>query len=307
MKKIIAILLITLIIIGGFYYLGLNYKDEIYIFHRENILKVKDNIKIEKNKYYKNTDYYYLQNTNDFIAKDQKHLINIFYTIINSGEDKFTFFCDESYKNCKNDVIKIINNKDLLSNINNFVHPYNSFQTINTTYDEYGQIELKINKLYSKEDIKMINEKVNNIIKRKINNKMSKKEKITTIHDYIILNGKYATDEIRKKYPDKSYNKANNILIEGTGLCSAYSDAMAIFLHEFGINNYKIASQSHIWNLVQINNKWLHLDTTWDDPVTSTGIQKLEHIFMLIDNDELKKLKVSQHKYNETIYKEALN
>ena len=136
---------------------------------------------------------------------------------------------------------------------------------------------------------------------------MSNKQKIKTIHDYIINNGRYATDKIRKKHPNKDYNKANDILIEGVGLCSAYSDAMALFLYEFGIDNYKIASDNHIWNLVKINNKWLHLDLTWDDPVTQTGVQKLEDIFMLIDNKELKELKVTQHKYDKNIYKEALN
>lgn len=303
----IIILTITLLIVGGFYYIGTHYQDEIYVFYRENVLKVKDDIKLEKNEYYKDKDYSYVQNTNDFVAKDKKHLLNIFYTVINSGMNKFTFYCDESYKSCTNDVIKLVSNKETLSNVNNFVHPYNSFETINASYDDYGQIDLTINKVYSEEDIKILNDEVDKIIKSKIKKKMSVKKKIEVIHNYIINNGKYATDKIRKKHPDKSYNKAGDILINKVGLCSAYSDAMALFLYEFGVDNYKIASDSHIWNLVNINNKWLHLDLTWDDPVTQTGVQKLETIFMLIDNDELNKLKVSKHKFDKTIYKEALN
>lgn len=307
MKKVIVIILITLMIIGGFFYLGYYHQDEIYVFYRENILKVKENIKLEKNEYYKNKDYSYIQNTNDFVAKDKKHLLNIFYTVINSGTQNFTFYCDDSYKECTNDVTELINNKDTLSNINNFVHPFNSFESINASYDDYGQIDLKINKVYSEQDIIEVNNKIDKVIKSKIKENMTDKEKIKVIHDYIINNGKYATDEIRKKNPNRSYNKANDILIDGIGLCSAYADAMALFLYEFEINNYKIASDNHIWNLVKINNKWLHLDLTWDDPVTSTGIQKLEDIFLLIDDDELKELKVTQHNYDKTIYKEALN
>ena len=302
-----VIILITLMIIGGFFYLGYYHQDEIYVFYRENILKVKENIKLEKNEYYKDKDYSYIQNTNDFIAKDQKHLLNIFYTIINSGTQNFTFYCDDNYKECTNDVIKLVSDKEILSNINNFVHPFNSFESINASYDEYGQIDLKINKVYTEQNIIEVNNKIDSIIKSKIKKGMTNKQKIKTIHDYIINNGKYATDEIRKKYPNRSYNKANDILIDGVGLCSAYSDAMALFLYEFNIDNYKIASNTHIWNLVKINNKWLHLDPTWDDPVTTTGIQKLEDIFFLIDDDELKELKVTQHNYNKTIYKEALN
>ena len=307
LKKVIIILTITLLIVGGFYYIGTHYQDEIYIYYRENVKKVKQDIKLEKNEYYKDKNYSYVQNTNDFVAKDKKHLINIFYTVINSGTNKFTFYCDENYKNCTKDVIELISNKDTLSNVNNFVHPYNSFETINASYDEYGQVDLTINKVYTKEDIQVLNTKVQKIINKKIKKNMSNKKKIETIHDYIINNGRYATDKIRKKHPNKDYNKANDILIEGVGLCSAYSDAMALFLYEFGIDNYKIASDNHIWNLVKINNKWLHLDLTWDDPVTQTGVQKLEDIFMLIDNKELKELKVTQHKYDKNIYKEALN
>ena len=307
LKKVIIILTITLLIVGGFYYIGTHYQDEIYIYYRENVKKVKQDIKLEKNEYYKDKNYSYVQNTNDFVAKDKKHLINIFYTVINSGTNKFTFYCDENYKNCTKDVIELISNKDTLSNVNNFVHPYNSFETINASYDEYGQVDLTINKVYTEEDIQVLNTKVQKIINKKIKKNMSNKQKIKTIHDYIINNGRYATDKIRKKHPNKDYNKANDILIEGVGLCSAYSDAMALFLYEFGIDNYKIASDNHIWNLVKINNKWLHLDLTWDDPVTQTGVQKLEDIFMLIDNKELKELKVTQHKYDKNIYKEALN
>ena len=307
LKKVIIILTITLLIVGGFYYIGTHYQDEIYIYYRENVKKVKQDIKLEKNEYYKDKNYSYVQNTNDFVAKDKKHLINIFYTVINSGTNKFTFYCDENYKNCTKDVIELISSKDTLSNVNNFVHPYNSFETINASYDEYGQVDLTINKVYTREDIQVLNTKVQKIINKKIKKNMSNKKKIETIHDYIINNGRYATDKIRKKHPNKDYNKANDILIEGVGLCSAYSDAMALFLYEFGIDNYKIASNNHIWNLVKINNKWLHLDLTWDDPVTQTGVQKLEDIFMLIDNKELKELKVTQHKYDKNIYKEALN
>ena len=307
LKKFIIILGITAFIVGGFYYIGKNYQDEIYVYYRENILKVKDNIKIKKNEYYKNNDYYYVQNTNDFVAKDKKHLKNIFYTIINSGNKNFTFYCSDKYKNCINDVVEMVNNKDTLSDVNNFVHPYNSFESINASYDKYGQIDLTINKVYTDEDIEVLNKEVNKIIDKKINKKMSTKKKIETIHNYIINNGKYVTDKIRKKQPDKSYNKANDILIDKVGLCSAYSDAMALFLYEFGVDNYKIASKNHIWNLVKVNKKWLHLDLTWDDPVTQTGVQKLEKVFLLIDNKELKELKVKQHNYNKNIYKEALN
>ncbi len=309
MKKLfrflIILIVITLVIGGAFLYIQKNYKDEIYLYYRDNILKVRENIKINKNEYFKNKNYKYVQNTNDFVAKDKNHLLNIFYTIINSGQETFTFYCDDSYTNCKQDIVSLIDNKDTLSSINNFVHPYNSFEKVSTTYDDYGQIDIKVEKVYSQNDILLINKKVDEIINKEIKNNMNNKQKIEAIHNYIINHGKYATDKIREKNKDKQYNKANDILLDGYGLCSSYADAMAIFLHRFGIDNYKIASDSHIWNLVNIDNKWLHLDLTWDDPITTDGKDKLEKLFLLIDNKRLKDLKVKQHEYDKNIYKEA--
>ena len=44
-----------------------------------------------------------------------------------------------------------------LSNINNFVHPYNSFTNIKTTISESGEINLEITYLYSEEEINILN------------------------------------------------------------------------------------------------------------------------------------------------------
>lgn len=306
MRKIISVILATAGFILIAFGIGYEYKDDIYMFYQKEILKERDNITIKTNDYYKENDYNYVQNTNDFIARNKNHLKNIFYTIINSGTNEFTFYCDEDYKDCINDAVNMVNNKDILSNINNFVHPFNSFDTININYDEYGEIIVKINKVYTEEEIKELNETVDNIINNKIKKSMTNKEKIETIHNYIINKGFYATDKIRKKYPDKEFNKANDILINKYGLCSAYTDAMALFLYEFGIDNYKIATDSHIWNLVNINDEWLHLDLTWDDPVTENGENKLEIYFLLINNDRLNELDTGKHEFNKDIYKEAL-
>ncbi len=309
MKKLfrflIILIVITLVIGGAFLYIQKNYKDEIYLYYRDNVLKVRENIKINKNEYFKNKNYKYVQNTNDFVAKDKNHLLNIFYTIINSGVDSFTFYCDDSYTNCKQDIVSLIDNKDTLSSINNFVHPYNSFEKVSTTYDDYGQIDIKVEKVYSQDDIVLINKKVDEIINKEIKNNMNNKQKIEAIHNYIINHGKYATDKIREKNKDKQYNKANDILLDGYGLCSSYADAMAIFLHRFGIDNYKIASSSHIWNLVNIDNKWLHLDLTWDDPVSEDRSKDtLLHKFFLINTRTLESFDIKDHSYNKSIYRE---
>ena len=89
------------------------------------------------------------------------------------------------------------------------------------------------------------------------------------------------------------------------GICGGYSDAMAIFLTRFGIENYKIASSNHVWNLVKVNENWYHLDLTWDDPVTSDGSDAIIDDFFLIDTYTLQNRDLTQHSFNRSIYQEA--
>ena len=79
---------------------------------------------------------------------------------------------------------------------------------------------------------------------------------------------------------------------------------MQLFLEKLGVKNYKVSSDEHVWNAVFINNRWLHLDLTWDDPVTSTGENILDHKFFLIDTLTLLNLEKTEHQFNIDVYSE---
>ena len=81
---------------------------------------------------------------------------------------------------------------------------------------------------------------------------------------------------------------------------------MQLFLEELGINNYRVASEKHTWNAVEIDNTWYHLDLTWDDPVTVgiPDLDLLEHEFFLISTRDLKNFNTGEHEFDENIYKE---
>ena len=49
---------------------------------------------------------------------------------------------------------------------------------------------------------------------------------------------------------------------------------------------------------------WLHLDLTWDDPVTSTGEDVVDYDYFLVTSEELNKLENEQHTFDESIYLE---
>ena len=80
---------------------------------------------------------------------------------------------------------------------------------------------------------------------------------------------------------------------------------MAIYMNQLDIKNYKITSRNHIWNLVELDGAWYHLDATWDDPVASDGKQYLIHNFFMIPTEKLFNLDRLEHNYDKETYLEA--
>ena len=141
---------------------------------------------------------------------------------------------------------------------------------------------------------------------------MTNYEKIKVLHDYIINNAKY--DVERNKNGDSKYLSyiAYGPLFEGYATCNGYTDLMAIFLNKMGYDNYKIATTpeeisysatGHIWNAVKVDGKWLHLDLTWDDPISDINVSR--DTYFLIDTKTLEKINDGTHKFDKAIYKEA--
>ena len=80
---------------------------------------------------------------------------------------------------------------------------------------------------------------------------------------------------------------------------------MQLFLEKMGVKNYRISSATHEWNLVYIEGKWLHLDLTWDDPITSDGTSILKDDYFLIDTNTLMSKEDGEHNFDSSIYKET--
>lgn len=274
------------------------------------IKKMEDTLKFEEaNEYYKPYDYNYVQITDNLYPENKQQLLNILYTAINRGNEKVTFLC--KYEECIDDVNEIAENKEYLAGINNLVHPFNSYKNIYFTINKYGKIELTINKQYTESEIILVNNKLDNIIDELQINSLSTYDKIKTFHDYIINNTKYDTsiNAENQMTVDTNANKATGLLLEKKAICSGYSDTIAIFLSRYNINNYKISSPAHIWNLIKTEEGWKHLDATWDDPISTDGRDILLHDFFLINTNELyekeKNLEEQEHNYNTNIYTEA--
>lgn len=301
MKKLIAYLIMLVIIILTFIY-----REEITNYVTNNIIKQEKQEELKYNDYAKKQDYKYVSIVNDLKIKSKDEIKNIFYTVLDSGIDSYSIYCDSDYKNCTKDVEEFFNNKDNLSEINNFVHPYNSFKNIKISVTNYGKITLVITHIYNKDEISVVNDQIDTFIKDNINDSMNNEEKIKAFHDYIVNNTKFDTEieNSSDRLNSTSYT-AYGLLINHKAICGGYTDTMAIYLDKINIPNLRISTNEHVWNLVYLNDKWLNLDVTWDDPVTSNGTDMLMYDYYLIDTNTLLSKDTTQHNFNKEIYLEA--
>ncbi len=259
---------------------------------------------------FNNYEFGFVKETNDFHVKDRHGILNVIYTVLNHGISDFTFYCDKSYDGCLDELENISRDQVLLSTINNFVSPYNSYERVYFKITTYGEVNMTTDKLYSDEEIRKIESKIAEFETTNIKDNMNVRDKIKAFHDYLINNSVYDKERAKaiengNDSENNNSHKATGPLIDGIALCSGYSDAMKIYLDKLGIPNYKISNSNHIWNLVYLNGEWLHLDLTWDDPVTTDGSNILLHRFFLITTDELMKLDKNGHDFNSIYYPET--
>lgn len=305
LKKLFMFLLC--LILGLFIY---TYKNNITEYILLNYV-YKNDFNYDSSNEYKITDEFsYFKLTDNYKPENKKDIFNIIYNAINNGYESFNFYCQNSYETCLDDVKDLTSDYELLSVINNFVHPYNSYNKLNVTINSLGKINIKVQKLYNESTINILNKKIDTVYNELITDNMTDYDKIKIIHDYIIDNSVYDEQRANNLYNDYQGEFSSNIatgpLLQGHGICSGYTDAMKLFLDKMNIPNYKISSENHIWNLVYIDNKWLHLDLTWDDPVINNGeISTIDHTYFLIDTNKLLNIEKTEHNFDENIFMEA--
>ena len=250
--------------------------------------------------------------TDVFWADSYDHLFEIIFMVVNSGQDEFTFYCTKEYDRCFHDLGRITQDQQTLTYINNFVHPYNTYEKLNIEFDDSSRrVVLKISKLYSDDEINKLETEIDTLIAKVTNNGMSVREKIKAVHDEILENSIYdrarADSIINKSEFDinNQSHKATGPILYGQAICGGYSDALAIVLHKFGIPNYRISNDEHIWNYVYLNNSWYHIDLTWNNPSTHDGQELIIETYFLITTKQLKDINDDAHDYDVDVFVEA--
>ena len=313
MKKIIVAIICIISIILSIGFINPITDKLASIVSDEPVLVIND-----ANEYTKEYDYLFVQRSDDYIPYSFQDLLNIYYSVINNGWDQFTFYCPDEYTECLSDVSKISGDELILTHLNNYIHPFNSFTNIKTSINENGEITLTIEYLYTDEEIQAIDAKADEVLASILTEDMDDYEKIKTIHDYIVNNTKYDVERNEEETSEYDSYTAYGPLFQGYATCNGYTDLMAIFLTKLGYNNFKVAttpdeisysSTGHIWNAVYFDGAWLHIDLTWDDPVSSDGKDYLFHTYFLVSTEAMKEADqgetvIEEHNFNPLYYLE---
>ncbi|HEK9100485.1 peptidase [Bacillus pfraonensis] len=162
---------------------------------------------------------------------------------------------------------------------------------------------LKITYRESKEQTQYVKKQVKSIINSALKPGMDEHEKVKAIHDYVVKHVSYDTSY-------KAYT-AYEALVNRSAVCQGYTLLTYQLLQEAGIQSHIVTGkgngQAHAWNLVKIENKWYHMDTTFDDPVPDKAGRVTYSYYNMSDEqlgkdhewDRSKYPKASTNYYNE--------
>ena len=113
-------------------------------------------------------------------------------------------------------------------------------------------------------------------------------EKMLVIHDKMVADCVYddrEDDEVVDESVWKTMHHALGVLRDKKAVCQGYSQALYIIAKELGIELDFCLSESgeHMWNYVNLDDKWYHMDMTNDDPALPGG-EAMHNYFMLSDD-----------------------
>ncbi|WP_454052685.1 transglutaminase domain-containing protein [Clostridium sp. Marseille-Q7071] len=201
--------------------------------------------------------------------------------------DKKTYDVDSM-----NNILKANELETLNSNVKEYtITKYDTFNTVLKIDFKYVD---SVEELKRKE--KLVNEKVQEIVKNTITNEMGEYEKEKALYDYLVNNCEYDMDTFNSGVWDKN-NDEYSALINGLSMCKGYAQAMNRLLKAANIESKIVIGDiidaeepdkeklGHAWNIVKINGKNYHIDATWDSTYTHMYNETSGYFFNLSDEE----------------------
>ena len=225
-----------------------------------------------KNEYYKainmqgtRTDYYAIDTSSYTLTTSSADLNTMLQYML---EDIYSDYYDSDYNVCEYKYPNRFHMKgkwELYGNANT-----GKVNEIRILYSDYAQ--------YFKYNIdKVIN--CDKQIRARISSSMTVDEMILVIHDAIITELTFAYNEyINQNGNYFMYHQAWGTMAGRKGLCDAFAYILKYYLDCITVNNVHIKNRvvysstlNHMWNMVELNGKWYHIDAAWDGLVVKSN------------------------------------
>ena len=100
-------------------------------------------------------------------------------------------------------------------------------------------------------------------------------QKLQKVHDVLVDTSAYAPGQ----------HDTVTMLQQGRGSSVAYARTTQLLLHMLKLDCrivYGTPEMNHVWNLVEVDGSWYHLDVCWDDPVAAAPLRTY-HYYLLTD------------------------
>lgn len=229
-------------------------------------------------------------------VKDYSEYSNVVKQAVNNYEDSITVKVKDFDQNkYYGDSMKKILEDNIKETLNDAIKEYKI-----TKYGIFNTI-LKIDFKYSesteelKRKEKLVNEKVQEIVKNTITSDMGEYEKEKALYSYLINNCEYDFDTYNSGVWDKN-NDEYSALINKLSMCQGYAQAMNRLLKAVNIESKIISGNviddgiaddksGHAWNIVKVNGKYYHIDATWDSEYTDRYSESSYEFFNLTDKE----------------------
>lgn len=118
-------------------------------------------------------------------------------------------------------------------------------------------------------------------------------EKVRKLNQYVCDNANY-------DYSNQ-YGGLTAFVNQGNVICSGYAEALAYMLDCVNVKNFTItdyvtsgnSTVLHIWNAVNIDGEWLHVDPTWNDATRNTNCPDGRYFLLTVDEISLSRQTMS--------------
>ena len=232
----------------------------------------------------------------------ESELIDLFYILNREFYSEFTFKSDIPFDTWK----------EYYRRANVIYLDYFYTTSLGCSYDANNPVEYNLTLRYPKgvDELKALHnsalERADKFANTVITAGMSDTDKVKAIHDYIVLNCAYAYENYRDGDVLFEHRIAAGALCDKSAVCQGYAAAFSMLCRRVGIKSIVVTGTAirngddHAWNLVLIDGKIYHVDTTHDDPVPDvTG--RVSYRYYMLSDAEISELGYSWDKKQTNI------